>query len=365
MKGYIPSHLKERNSRVIYDLFDDGCCHSKAGISRLTGISAPTVMKIVDSLVEKNILLVKGEGESSVGRKPNLLVRNAKAYYAMGVDFQDGRIRIGLVDLDGRLVAYKESDLVSPAGELLTNTLGALAGSLLGEYGADRSRVLGICLGLPGIVDTENNTVEYAYNIGLNEKTDLAGMMARLEDCLGMPVFIENDVNAAAIGEFRARGLGKDKDLVYISLGFGLGAGLVLNGRLRRGINYFAGEIAYTSFDEKYETGKAPRGWMEEKICGSAQEAIRAENVAPGYIKDASGKIALMLANLSVFLDFELAVLGGLLMKRFSNDILPAIEKSLQGMSMFHIGCSTALSEFPELVGGAATVYEKRLKDVL
>jgi len=366
MQGNIPSDLKERNSRVIYDLFADGNCYSKADVTRLTGISAPTVMKIVDSLVEKEILCDIGEGESQVGRKPNLFVRNPKSFFAISVVFQEGKARIGLVDLDGEITGQKTGDLVLPVGEFLKGSVCRLIKQLISEQKINRKRVLGVCLGLPGIVDIENSTVEYADNIGLREKTDCTPMMRSLEKALNVPVFIENNINAAAIGEFKARKLDKTKDLIYISLGFGLGAGLVLNGKLRRGVNYFAGEIAYTSFNTAYKTREAPKGWLEEEICGDRiNTAIGNKKESEKYLAEVSEKIALMIANFSVFLDFNLVVIGGLLTKHFGSELLQKIEDDLKKTSMFHIDCNKVLSEYPGLVGGAAIVFEKRLKDVL
>jgi len=365
-QGYIPSHLKERNSRIIFDIFDDGKLHSKADISRLTGISAPTVNKIVDSLLKKKILLDTGEGPSNVGRKPNLLSRNEKAYYAIGVDFLQDKVRVGLVDLDGNMVGFAARRLVLPIDKLLTGTVCTMILQLINKYIIDIDRILGVCIGMPGVVDTERNVIEYSHTIGFQERTDCSDIMHQMRNALKIPIFIENDINAAAVGEFKARKLSKSKDLVYIHLGYGLGAGLVLNGKLRRGINYFAGEIAFISFDENFKTGKARKGWLEEKIGGPAVvNAISNPSSSEEYIKNVAKKIALMLANTSVFLDFNLVVIGGLLTRNFKKELLSEIEKRLQERSLLYIDCSIALSDHPELVGCAAIVYEKRLKDVL
>lgn len=366
MKGFVQSHLKERNSRVIYDLFDNGGQYSKAEISRLTGISAPTVIKIVDSLIEKGILIDIGEGKSYVGRRPNLLEKNAKAYYAVGVDFQDGKVRVGLADLDGALLGYKMEELTLPIEPLLQETVTGLIETLIKEYAISKEKVLGVGLGMPGIVDTNRNIVKYAYNIGMDEETDCTAMLEEFSRLTGLPVFMENDINAAAVGEFKARKLDRANDLVYVSLGFGLGAGLVLSGKLRHGINNFAGEIAYTSFDEGFDTSGSSVGWFEEKISGDKlKRAIGGAGPDEGYIADVSQKVALMLANFSVFLDFDLIVLGGLLVKSFGEELLMQIKTNLKRMSKFHINCALALSRWPELSGSAAIVIERRLKDIL
>jgi predicted NBD/HSP70 family sugar kinase len=367
LKSFVPSLLKERNSRSIYNLFSDGNAYSKADISRLTGISAPTVIKVIDSFIEKGILLNAGEGESVVGRKPTLLVLNTRAYYAIGVDFQNGKVRAGLVDLEGTVIDVLEKPLQREFREILLHDVCEMIYELRTQNVLDVSSVLGVGLGLPGVVDCEKNTVEYAYSIGMNEKTDCTELISEFNQASGLPVYIDNDINAAAIGEFKARKLTKAEDLLYISLGTGLGAGIVLNGKLRHGIHYFAGEIAYTSFDEDYVSKNSSIGWLERRISDgdAVNRAVKRFEGTENYIGKISKTLALTIANFSVLLDFDQVVIGGLLSEHFGKEILVEIEKNLKKMSLFKINCDLARSALPELTGSAIIVYEHRLKDIL
>jgi predicted NBD/HSP70 family sugar kinase len=325
-------------------------------------------MKIIDAHIQKKILVNIGGGEAaSVGRRPNLLIRNPKAYHAIGVDFQNGKVRVGLVDLEGTVVEVCERPLAVPLGELLPGGVCEMIDHLIRNNHIDKERVLGVGLGLPGVVDCEKNTVEYAYAIGMSEKTDCTELLAVFQRTCGLPVYMENDINAAAIGEFTVRGLDKSKDLLYISLGAGLGAGIVLNGKLRHGIHYFAGEIAYTSFDQSFDSQRSAIGWLEKRISAgdTFTRVISGEAPAKEYIESISSTLALTIANSSVLLDFDLVVIGGLLSVRFGKELLGEIEKNLKKMSLLTINCELACSTMPELIGSAFIVFDHRLKDVL
>lgn len=105
--AYIASDLKGMNRRIVYDLFLSKNEMSKSEISRETGISAPTVMKIIDYLEKIGCVKEIGEGESAIGRKPNMLQFDPSAGYAIGVDFSGVEIEIGIVDF-GYHIRYLE-----------------------------------------------------------------------------------------------------------------------------------------------------------------------------------------------------------------------------------------------------------------
>ncbi|MEA5004535.1 MAG: ROK family protein [Christensenella sp.] len=367
MNVYVPSHLKKNNSRVVYDLFQDGNSYSKADISRMTGISAPTVIKIIDSFIEKEILLHAGEGEAAVGRRPNLLKRNEKAFYAFGVDFQDENVRIALVDLNGEIIDYIQMPLRLPLQDMLGQEIVAAIAQMIQRNEVPQQRILGVGLGMPGVVDTQKNTVEYAFTLGMREKTDCTDMLAQLSEKLSVPVFMENDINAAAVGEFKMRRLDKSEDLIYISLGTGLGAGVVLSGELRHGIHHFAGEIAYTSFDEDFPTKEGQLGWLESTVntADFIKNGMDDSAASCEYMERISKTLALTIANVSVLLDFDLVVVGGLLVSHFGEALLKEIQKNLENMSLLKINCELASSKLPELVGSAIMVCEKRIGDIL
>ncbi|WP_231482588.1 ROK family protein [Nocardioides sp. URHA0020] len=124
-------------------------------------------------------------------------------------------------------------------------------------------------VGIPGLVDVERGAVKHAVNLGVNG--DWLPLRSLLADRLGVPVVLENDVNAATLG---AAALSGASDLVYLSIGTGLAAGLVLDGRLRRGEHGAAGEIGHVPVDPQGTVCQCgQRGCLETIASGSALAA--------------------------------------------------------------------------------------------
>lgn len=186
-------------------------------------------------------------------------------------------------------------------------------------------RVVGV--GAPGLVEPASGAVSHAVNLGVGA-TDLR-LGASLGRRLGVPVVVENDVNAAALGAAHVLGLG-DADLAYLSIGTGLAAGLVLGGRVRRGARGAAGEIGHVPVDPagpRCPCGQ--RGCLETLASGSAVDAAWpvSDGVAPAValfaaaaarepravrVRDAvAGHLAAAVRLLVLTCDVETVVLGG------------------------------------------------------
>lgn len=370
MKTFVPSLLKEENSQLIYNLFLNGeKSYSKAEISRATGISAPTVMKIVDSFVEKGILVDIGEGESAVGRKPNMLSLNARAYYAVGVDFQNGFIRVGVADLKGELIDFEKQPIQTDFDDLILTAIYESIAKMQKKYHIPTEKILGVGLGLPGVVDVKKRTVEYAAIPGFDGFVDLNGILERFEKKTTWPVYVENDINAAAIGEFKSCRFKKANDLLYISLGTGIGAGLILNGEVRHGVHNFAGEIAYTSFDAEYDTKYKKVGWLETVVDTPKMiensKRLQGDAKLDEKLKKNCKVVALCVANLSVLLDIDFVVVGGIAAEFYGTELIESLEQELARMSLFDISLHMPVSVVPELVGCAALVCEHRMKETI
>lgn len=182
-------------------------------------------------------------------------------------------MRIG-IDIGG---TKTEAVALGPAGDVIAQTrldtvrgpagvIGTAMEALrrLGEVGNDLSTADSIGVGIPGLVDGEHGFVEYAFNLGL-ERLDLA---AELGDRTGVPVRVENDVKAAALGATHLLGIGGS--MAFLNLGTGLSAGLVTDGAIVRGAQGIAGEIGHVSVDPAgIECPCGQRGCLETVASGS------------------------------------------------------------------------------------------------
>jgi glucokinase len=195
--------------------------------------------------------------------------------HAIGLDI-GGTKTLGVhVDADGRVLEQvREATEPGPEGvvrtaELVVAHLGAAA---------DGAPVRSVGVGIPGLVDVERGAVKHAVNLGVHG--DWVPLRARLESRLGVRVVVENDVNVATLGAVALSGI---RDLVYLSIGTGLAAGLVLHGILRRGATGAAGEIGHLPVDPYGEVCQCgQRGCLETVASGRAlAEAWPAKDEPP------------------------------------------------------------------------------------
>jgi predicted NBD/HSP70 family sugar kinase len=258
----VAADLKISNRKTVYRLIRQQGGLSKAEISRITGISPPTVLKIIDYFSSFGLVAETGAGISSVGRRPQLLRAVPDAAYTLGALFDGRRLSLGLVDLAGDVKAVRRSQTIPDLKNLLEIDLPGEALSLIGDQGIHPETVKGIGIGVPCVVDRSSDIVRFAPLAGVHEDFNCAPLLRSLESRLGCPAFLENDANVAALGEHAARGGGTGVDLILVELGRGLGAGIVLDGNLRRGPRCMAGEIGYLVLDPAWKASSDAPGWL-------------------------------------------------------------------------------------------------------
>lgn len=381
MRAYLAANLKDHNRKTVYKLvFTEGEI-SKAEISRKTGISPPTVTKIVNFFLDRGLLVEIGEGDTALGRKPQILRFNQDAAFSIGIGFEGDYLSLGIVDLLGGIKYLKKFRVRSEFDNIIMKQLIPNIETVVKEAGISKEKLLGIGLGIPGVVDTNNHMLEFAPLIGVCEKINYKTLIDDFSKRIGLPVYVENDANAAAKGEYVTRKLGHNQDLIYISLGTGLGSGIILNGRLRRGRHSFAGEIGYMVFDKDFHTSKSSAGWMESRINLKALseksnifEHIDTDNLQK-FISDdgnydqlvdyVASDLGLCIANISTVMDIELVVLGGICTEIFGEKLLLDVREYLSRLCIFNMKCEFSLSPEPTVVGAASIATEHGLQKLL
>jgi predicted NBD/HSP70 family sugar kinase len=185
---------------------------------------------------------------------------------------------------------------------------------------------------------------------------DLSPFLSSLERELRLPIEVENDANAAALGEYAARGLGEEGDLLYIELGRGLGAGLVLDGRLRRGPRAFAGELGYIVLDPSHSASPARPGWLEARMDLSDLWAEVSRDGAPTAqsLQRTAALLALALTNICVAVDVDLVVVGSAGLTSFVPELVTALKGELERLSTLEVRCEAPVAREPGVAGAAA-----------
>lgn len=323
-KPAIPPLLKDLNERTVLDTIRAGAPISRAEISRRAGISKPTVSLALQSLLEAGI--VREVAHDPVGPSYGAVFFEpvAEAALVLGFDLGARFLRGAVCDLTGAVRARQDVELPGPGAEAALEAIGALRTSLPDATGLDDELVDCAVVGVPGVV-AGGGRVELATNVPGLEQTDVGG---ELSARLGLPVTLENDINLAALGELWsgvARGV---DDFVFISIGTGLGAGLVLRGELHRGHNGAAGELDYalgSLGSELDPCADAVVALAEELAADGRRTALaspydarklfaaarKGDELARAVVSESARRIAMHVAPIAGVADVDLVVLGG------------------------------------------------------
>jgi predicted NBD/HSP70 family sugar kinase len=209
---------------------------SRSELSQLTGLTRPTVSAIVNDLTDEGIIIETGKGESSGGKRPIILELNSKYRYVIGIDLGDDYVINGvLCDFCGNIVAkdklhYENNldDILKILKELILKLADKTSGNPL----------CGVGIAVSGIINQNTNEI-------ISTTLDIKNckLIEKLEELCGFKVFLENRPNAAALAETRFGAGIKYRNLVYITSGRGVGAGIVIDGKIFRGSFGAAGEI--------------------------------------------------------------------------------------------------------------------------
>jgi glucokinase-like ROK family protein len=307
---------------------------SRAEIARATGLSRSTVSSIVSDLLETGLLTEHREtagvahGEAG-GRPPVLLSLNPSAGLAVGLDFGHTHLRVAVSDLSHDILAEsrRELDVDHSADEGL-GAATQLIDRVLEEAEVDRERVLGVGMGLPGPINRSTGTVGSSSILPGWVGVDAA---AEMERRIRLPVYVENDANLGALAEF-VWGAGKGhSDVVYIKLSSGVGAGLLLGGRLHEGAGGTAGEIGHMPAQNGTEICRCgSRGCLEtvasaraigEQLSASRGEPVSTQQLleltanrepaASRLIAEAGREIGVALAGLVNLVNPDCVIIGG------------------------------------------------------
>ncbi|HVN53721.1 MAG TPA: ROK family transcriptional regulator [Anaerolineaceae bacterium] len=259
---------KEYNSRLVLKTIYQAEDISRAEISRITGLTRTTVSDIVAGLIDEGLVEEVGIGASSGGKPPVQvsLVENARQIVC--VDLSNPEFRGAVVNLRGSLQCSEVLPQQHQHGQANLAVVFELIEHLVSQATAP---ILGIAVGTPGLVNSQQGVVLRAVNLGW---TDLP-LKKDLQNRFQIPVYVSNDSHVAAMAEFTYGHWNKAPNLVVIKVGEGIGSGIVLDSKLYYGDGYSAGEIGHLSVvDEGGELCSCGKYGCLETVS-SSQAVIR------------------------------------------------------------------------------------------
>ncbi len=353
---------------------------SRADIVKKTGLSAPTVTRIVESLIHKEQLVVQvGVGESSGGRPPVIVRFNAESNYVVGIDWGRTHINGIIADLNGNTILQNDLPVNSETSfEEDIAEVTHLINQLIEKSGINQKKILGIGLAVAGFINKNTGNVEYSPNFGWSK----LNIKEVLQDHFDIPIHVDNVSRVMALGELcYGQGM-KYQNFVFVNVGFGIGSGVIINEKAYDGYDGFAGEIGHLKVKgvegiqhtpTKCACGKTDclenfvsgRGIAEgvrreidehtdsliykliegEKSKISTELIAKAANEGDAYALSVFEKAAVLLAanlaNVSNILNPQAIILGGKVMKSgafffekiqsvFNQEVLPNVSRPVQ-----------------------------------
>jgi predicted NBD/HSP70 family sugar kinase len=317
-----PPLLKDMNERTVLDAIRAGAPISRAEISRRVGISKPTVSLALQSLLDTGLVRETKHGGDGPSYGATFFEPVAEAAFVLGLDLGARFVRGALADLQGEIRARQDVELREPTAAAALDDIAGLVASLAENAGVTPDAVDRVVLGVPGAVD--GSEIRLAMNVaGLEGK----GFADALDERLELPLTIENDINLAALGE-QTRGVAQGvDDFAFISIGTGLGAGLVLRGELHRGHHGTAGELDYfrTGLAEEIDPCAGAVSAYARELADGARTSLvppyeprdvftaarAGDEVARQVVAEEARRIALHIAPIASVTDVRLVVLGG------------------------------------------------------
>jgi predicted NBD/HSP70 family sugar kinase len=366
----LPPLLKHLNVRTVLEAIRSGAPISRAEISRRAGISKPTVSLALQSLVDAG-LVRESTSEPDGPRYGAVFFEPVpEAALVLGLDVGGRFLRGAICDLRGDVRARLDVEIAGSDAARVLDQIADLRARLVTATGLDGSLVNGAVVGVPGVVDAERRGIALATSVAGLEGVTFG---SDLEHRVGLAVSLENDVNLAALGEHWqgvARGV---DDFLFLSIGTGMGAGLVLRGELHRGHNGAAGEVvdpcagAVSAFAARLAAvADRPTELTPPFDARDIFAAARAgDAVAAEVVDEVARRIALHIVPVAAVTDVSLVVLGGGLGAN-GDLLLDPVRARLEGWIPYPPRVEvSALGEAAVLTGALASGLRRALDDVV
>jgi len=211
---------------------------SCADLSHRLGKSQPNTMMQLNEMLRSGFIIETGQAPSTGGRKPQMYSIRPDLFYMVSVALDQYVARIAIVDLQNKFIsppgAYELKLLNNPAA---VHDLTKLIQDYIAASGIDRSQIAGIGIGMPGFIE-----VNKGVNYSISEDQSIAAYISSRTD---LPVFIDNDSSSIALAELKFGNARNARNAMVLNMGWGVGLGLILEGKIFRGSNGFAGEFSH------------------------------------------------------------------------------------------------------------------------
>ncbi|MBE0408348.1 MAG: ROK family transcriptional regulator [Anaerolineales bacterium] len=392
------SLVRIKNLSSVLEWLHIGGPRSRAQLAQLTGLNKSTISSLVGELINRGFINEVGDDTSGIGRPGTILQLNPNAGWGIGVEIGVGYISIIISNFIGEIIwrRYEDLGMITQEDEVIPR-VSALVDEAYRSCIDSGGQVLGMGITLPGLVDVNKGILVFSPNLQWRD----VPLQKIFLDQTGLTIFVDNDANAAALGE-HLFGVGrKEQHFLFIVAGVGVGGGLFLNGDIYRGARGLAGEIGHTSvlIDQHKPCRCGNRGCWENTANQSAlfervrarlevgrrslitellgednislslpvikQAAERGDSEVLEALDETGAAIGLGVANMINIFNPEMVVIGGAL-SVVGEFLMPSILKAVDERALHanRIHTTIVLSAFRQeasAIGAAAMVIQENM----
>ena len=351
--------VRKLNNNLIVDVLRKEAPVSRANLSTITGLNRSTVSSIIDELIDGGWVRETSYQTNKIGRPGLLLELNPQGGFAVGIEIGVDFLLCLVTSFPAEVIWRKRIEIHPSEGQVaILQKAFDLTQEGIKFSSREYGRLLGIGIAIPGLVDVADGVLKLAPNL----KWENVPLRLIWNQQFHAPVYVENDGNAAALGEFYFGAAQGTNDFIYIAAGYGLGSGIIVDGKLLRGNKGYASEVGHMTYDPKgelcscgkrgcYETIIGPRAviksvrkLIEEKgpdktiikigtnhaatinYDAVVNAAMEKDQIALDALKDVGCKLGLVVSHLVNIFDPRMVILGGAL--NYAKDFIqPVVEK--------------------------------------
>jgi N-acetylglucosamine repressor len=320
--------IRNINRSILLNLIKSRGEVSRVALAHMAGLSPATVTTITGHLIREGLVFEKAVGDSAGGRPPIMLALNPRGGFVIGIKLMEGQAIGALTDLNAMILAKDSIDLADKQVETSVNTLVTLVNRLIQKSGIKKKQLMGVGIGLAGVVDFTRGIVRQNPFLGWIN----IYLRDLLEARMHVPVYIDNDVNTLTLSEKWLEPSQSEDNFIVITLGRGIGMGIVINGQIYRGKNGGAGELGHVMVDPDGPLCDCGRhGCLETLISESAlvaearrnfsedittlddliRCAVSGEPGASQILSRAGTRLGCQIANLVNLFDPKLIIISG------------------------------------------------------
>ncbi len=386
--------MRKINSKTIIDLLRQETSLSRANLSSMTGLTRSTVSSIITDLISDGWVKETTYQSGNVGRPGLSLALNSSGGFAVGLEIGVDFILVVCVDFSTKVIWDKniQIDPKEQQTKILEKALALTSEAIaIGEKNHNRS--LGIGIAVPGLVDVHKGVLKFAPNLGWREVP--LGLI--WSQRFHVPVYIENEANAAALGEYNYGAAQGINHLIYMAAGYGLGSGIIIDGVLLRGNKGYASEVGHMTSDPEgslcncgkrgcYETIIGPRAVIErvQKIIQEeggdssfphdhsalefgydaiVEAAKQYDKVALLALESVGKNLGIVVANLVNIFNPKMVILGGALnyAKEYIQPVVRDVvkENALQLCQEDLLITHSELDPYSAVMGTISLIYDE------